>query len=65
MSHITELTTMSTIFHQGEIELQHRFGVADMTHIASRIIKNKVISGAIPFIEIKVLSSSAAQISTG
>ncbi|RKR07979.1 hypothetical protein CLV91_2744 [Maribacter vaceletii] len=42
---------MDTAYHQGEIELQKRFGGTDIAGRASRVIKDKIIPGAIPFIE--------------
>lgn len=42
---------MDTKYHQGEIELQKRFGGTVMAGRAGRVIKDKIISGAIPFIE--------------
>ncbi len=42
---------MDSKYHKGEIELQERFGEAKIANRAVRIIKNKIIAGAIPFIE--------------
>ncbi len=42
---------MSTIYHKGEIELQERFNGTDMANRASKVISNKIIRGAIPFVE--------------
>lgn len=42
---------MNTLYHKGELELQKRFGGTDIANRASRVITNKIIKGAIPFIE--------------
>ena len=42
---------MDTSYHKGEIALQKRFGGAGIAHKASRIITNKIVKGAIPFVE--------------
>jgi hypothetical protein len=42
---------MNTKYHKGELELQQRFGGTAMANRASRVISNKMIPSAIPFIE--------------
>ncbi|WP_083629507.1 PNPOx family protein [Tenacibaculum agarivorans] len=42
---------MNAKYHKGELELQQRFGETTMAKRVGRIISNKIIPGAIPFIE--------------
>ena len=42
---------METIFHQGELTVQAKAGEAGIANNVKRIIKNKIIKGAIPFLE--------------
>lgn len=42
---------MEPIFHKGELEIQERTGEAKMASNVKRMVKNKIIRGAIPFLE--------------
>ncbi|WP_394746694.1 pyridoxamine 5'-phosphate oxidase family protein [Spongiimicrobium salis] len=42
---------MGTVFNEGELKIQKQLGVADFAGKISKMITNKIIRGAIPFIE--------------
>ena len=42
---------METIYHKGELAVQQKAGEADMASKVGRMVKNKIIKGAIPFLE--------------
>lgn len=42
---------MDTVYHIGELELQEKFGGLAMASRAGQVIKDKILKGAIPFIE--------------